>query len=347
MQTSQTASTAPITESLAARAWAWLKSWEGFLLVIFLVIFAFNAINTPSYLTVGNWVNLFQLYIEKIIVALIMAYLIINGEIDLSVASVMGLAAATLAVLFEKGAPVPIAILASLGVGLACGLFNGFWITVAGLPSLVVTLSGLITYRGLALVLLEDRSVGDFPAWLNQLGQQPLLWKLTFALLVFVFGIILATIILQYSGFGRYVYVIGSNQDVARYSGVRVRSVKMRLFAASGLVSALAGLLYAARLGAVRGSTADGFELDIITMVLLGGVSIFGGTGSLYGVVLSILIILNLRNGMGLANLSGHVQTGVVGALLILSVLVPNLVGRMQEILNRRRISRRSERASA
>lgn len=346
MQSNQTTVVAPSNERLVARAWAWLKTWEGFLLVIFLIIFAFNALNTPSYLTVGNWVNLFQLYIEKIIIALIMTYIIINGEIDLSVASVMGLAAATLAVLFENGAPIPVAILASLGVGLACGLFNGFWITVVGLPSLVVTLSGLITYRGLSLVLLEDRSVGNFPAWLNQLGQQPMLWKLTFSLLVFVAGIVLTTVILQYSGFGRYVYVIGSNQDVARYSGVRVRSVKMRLFVASGLVAALAGLLYAARLGAVRGSTADGFELDIITMVLLGGVSIFGGTGSLFGVLLSILIILNLRNGMGLANVSGHVQTGVVGALLILSVLVPNIASRVQESLNRRRVSRKSEASS-
>ena len=114
---------------------------------------------------------------------------------------------------------------------------------------------------------------------------------------------------------------------------------------ASGLVSALAGLLYAIRLGAVRGSTAEGFELDIITMVLLGGVSIFGGTGSLFGVLLSILIILNLRNGMGLANISGHVQTGVVGILLILSVLVPNLASRIQESLNRRRMSRKVETA--
>lgn len=138
------------------------------------------------------------------------------------------------------------------------------------------------------------------------------------------------------SGFGRYVYAIGNNKEVARYSGVNVRRVKMTLFVASGFVAGLAGVLYAAHLGAMRGSTADGFELDIITMVLLGGVSIFGGTGSLWGVLLSILIILNLRNGMGLANISGEVQKGVIGVLLILSVLVPNIVSRIQEVLRRR-----------
>jgi rhamnose transport system permease protein len=134
------------------------------------------------------------------------------------------------------------------------------------------------------------------------------------------------------------VYVIGSNKDVARYSGVKVRRVKMLLFTASGAIAAAAGLFFAARLGAVRGDLANSFELDIITMVLLGGVSIFGGSGSIYGVLLSILIVLNLRNGMALANITGHVQTGVIGVLLILSVLVPNMVAQVRSILSRRRM---------
>jgi rhamnose transport system permease protein len=110
------------------------------------------------------------------------------------------------------------------------------------------------------------------------------------------------------------------------------------LFIASGTVSALAGVLFAARLGSVRGDLALGFELDIITMVLLGGVSIFGGSGSIYGVLLSILIVLNLRNGMSLANITGHIQTGVIGILLILSVLIPNLTQTVRTAWNRRRI---------
>jgi rhamnose transport system permease protein len=133
-----------------------------------------------------------------------------------------------------------------------------------------------------------------------------------------------AAIVLQRSAFGRYIYVIGNNREVARYSGVRVRQIKMILFTASGLIAALAGLLLAARLGAVRGNTAEGFELDIITMVLLGGVSIFGGSGTLAGVALAILIVLNLRNGMSLVNITSNIQTGVIGAILILSVLIPN-----------------------
>jgi len=325
-----------------------LKSWEGLLLAILLVVFTVNALNTPAYLTVDNWVNLFQLYIEKIIIALVMTFVIINGEIDLSVASIMALSAAVMAYLHEQAVAFPIAVAAGLLAGLACGLFNGFWIAYVGLPSLVVTLAGLIAYRGLALVLVEDRSIGNFPEWFSRLGQEPLVWKLPFALLLFIVGAVLALIILHYSGFGRYVYAIGNSQDVARYSGVNVRRVKMTLFIASGLVAGLAGIMYAAHLGAMRGSTADGFELDIITMVLLGGVSIFGGTGSLWGVLLSILIILNLRNGMGLANISGEIQKGVIGVLLILSVLAPNIAVRIQETLNRRRrLSRAAEAAEA
>lgn len=317
-----------------------LKSWEGLLIVLLVAVIFSNAVQSPVYLTPQNWINLFQLSIEKIIVALVMTFIIINGEIDLSVASLMGLSACVLAWLYKQGQPMPVCILASLLVGLAAGAWNGFWIAFAGLPSLAVTLAGLIMFRGLALVLLEDKSIGEFPQWFNQLGQQPILGPLPLSLVLFFSGVVLAVIVLQFSGFGRYVYVIGNNKDVARYSGVQVRRVKMVLFIASAFVAALGGVLLAARLGAVRGSTGQGFELDIITMVLLGGVSIFGGTGTIFGVLLAILLILNLRNGMGLLNISGNAQTGVIGVLLIMSVLVPNLASRLQEGWQRRRISK-------
>ena len=326
--------------------WSFLRRWEGLLLILLIVIVVYNALNTPGYLTVNNWINLFQLSIEKIIVVLIMTFIIINAEIDLSVASVMGLSACLTGFLYAGGMPMEGALVMGLLAGVVAGLFNSFWIGIVGLPSLVVTLSGLIMFRGLAYVLLEDRSIGDFPAWFNQLGQQPLIGPFPLAMILFFVLLLFAIIILHYSGFGRYVYVIGNSKDVARYAGVRVMRTKMILFVASSTVAALAGLLYAARLGAVRGDMAVGFELDVITMVLLGGVSIFGGSGSLWGVLLSVLIILNLRNGMGLANLSGHVQTGVIGVLLILSVLAPNLTASARASLGRRR-ARRAAASSA
>jgi rhamnose transport system permease protein len=314
-----------------------LWRWEGLLLLILLAVIFYNALRTPGYLTVGNWVNMFELSIEKIIVALIMTFIIINAEIDLSVASVMGFAACTMGFLFAAGMPMGAAVAAGLSVGVLAGLFNSFWIGVVGLPSLVVTLAGLIGYRGLAYVLLEDRSIGEFPEWFNNLGQEPFAGPFPVAMLIFVVLLVIAIVVLHYSAFGRYVYVIGNSKDVARYAGVKVQRTKMILFVASATIAALAGVLYSARLGAVRGDSANGFELDIITMVLLGGVSIFGGSGSLWGVLLSILIILNLRNGMSLANMSGHMQTGVIGVLLILSVLLPNLAASAQAYWKRRR----------
>ncbi len=317
-----------------------LRGWEGLLLAILIVVVTFNAISTPHYLRLQNQINLFQLHIEKIIVALVMTFIIINGEIDLTVGSVMGLAGCVMAYLYEKGVPFEVCLLAGLLTGVLAGTFNGFMVSYVGLTSLIVTLAGLIGYRGLARVLLENRSIGNFPEWFNRLGQQPLVGPIPLALIVFFILLIAALIIMQWSGIGRLIYVIGNNREVARYSGVNVRRVKMSLFVVSGFISALSGLLLAARLGSMRGDTATGTELEVITMVLMGGVSIFGGTGSMFGVLLSILIILNLRNGMGLLNITGEIQTGVIGILLILSVLVPNIWQGVKEARSRHRVKR-------
>ena len=325
--------------SLAREIRRRLATWEGLLLAILAVIVVVTTLAVPGYLNPQNQINLLELSVEKAIVALALAFVIVSGEIDLSIASVMGLAAVLVASLGQRGVPFEVAIVAALLAGAICGLFNGYWVAIVGLPSLAVTLAGLIAYRGLALLLVEDRSIGNFPEWFNRLGQQPLVGPFPVALLILATLLVVATVLLQFSGFGRHVYVVGSNREVARFSGVRVTRVKLAVFTISGLVSAFAGVLLAARLGAVRGSTAQGFELDIITMVLLGGVSIFGGSGSMAGVILSILVILNLRNGLALANATGNTQAGVIGALLILSVLVPNLVGAARSRARRGRLA--------
>ena len=307
------------------RDWRWLLRWETLLAVILAIVIVANIQMSEHYLGVDNFVNLFQLSIEKIILALITAFVIINAEIDLSIASLMGLGACLFAWLYNQGVPAESAILIALAAGALCGAFNGLWIAFAGLPSLVVTLAGLVMFRGAARILLEDRSIGLFPQWFNDLGQPDLVGPLSFGIIVFVILFVVCLIVLHFTAFGRYVYIIGNNRHAARYAGIKVRRTKMILFTMSGLVSSLSGLLLAARLGTVRANVAEEFELDIITMVLLGGVSIFGGTGTLIGVGLSILVVLNLRNGMSLANYSGNIQTSVVGVLLIASVLLPNL----------------------
>jgi rhamnose transport system permease protein len=300
-----------------------LRSWEGFLFLVLVLIYALNTANSPVFLTVGNQINMFQLSVEKIIVALVMTFVIINGEIDLSVASVMGLAACAFGWMVQAGVPGGWAIVIALMIGFACGAFNALFIVGFGIPSLVVTLATMIAFRGLARVLVEDRGITDFPDWFDALGQQGLIGPVTLAILIFAILAVISFLILQRTTFGRKVYFIGANRAVAEYSGLDVRAVKAKIFIASGVVSALAGLLFAARVGAVRGDVANGFELDIITMVLLGGVSIFGGAGTMSGTILAILIVLALRNGMALQNITGHIQTGVLGLLLILSVMVP------------------------
>ena len=308
---------------MIARLRTTLTSWEGFLFGVLLALILVNAIASPFFLTVGNQINMFQLSIEKIIVALVMTFVIINGEIDLSVASIMGLSACAFGWLFQQGVPAGGAVAIALAIGVLCGAFNAFWIVGFGIPSLVVTLATMIAFRGFARVLLEDRGATDFPGWFDALGQRGLIGPVTLAMIIFAVFAAIGVLILQRTAFGRKVYFIGANRAVAEYSGLDVRAVKARIFIASGVISALAGLLFAARVGAVRGDIASGFELDIITMVLLGGVSIFGGAGTMSGTILAILIVLNLRNGMALANITGHIQTGVLGILLILSVMVP------------------------
>lgn len=308
------------------REWVRGHRWEALMLVVVAITVVVNALISPFYLGLDNFVNLFWLSNEKIIVALIMTFIIISGEIDLSVASVMGFSAAVMATVHETGSvPFMVAILAGLIAGGLAGMVQGLVVTRFGIPSLVVTLAGLIGFRGAARVLMEDQSVGDFPAWFDTMGQQKIVGPFPVALLLFAAGLVLAWIMLERNAVGRKVYVIGNSAEVARFSGVDVDGLKLRLFITSGLIAGLAGVLFAARLGSVRGSLAEFFELDIITMVLLGGVSIFGGVGSMFGVALAIFAVLNIRNGLGLANVDGIIQTGVVGLLLIGSVVLPNL----------------------
>ena len=319
---------------------SWIKKinisgWEKFLLAILISSLIVNSFLSPVFWTVGNQVSLFQISIEKIIVALAMTLIIVNGEIDLSVASIMGLAACAFGWLHQQEVGAEWAILIVLLIGILAGGFNAFWITIIGLPSLVVTLAMLVAYRGMARILVKDTSIGKFPEWFTELGQQGLLGPVPFSIILFFVLLIILYIFLQKTRYGRMIYAIGNSAPVAQYSGLPVARVKAGLFIFSGFISALAGLLFAARVGAIRGDVALGFELDIITMVLLGGISIFGGSGTLFGALLAMLIVLNLRNGMALDNITGHLQTGVIGSLLILSVLLPNAKEKLGKILHK------------
>jgi rhamnose transport system permease protein len=313
------------------REWLSARSWTALLAAVLVVSFVFNVGQSEGYLSVSNFVNLFELSIEKIIVVVVMTFVIVAGEIDLSVASVMGFTACVAAGLHEHGVlPFSLIVVISLAVAATVGLVHGLLVTKLGLPSLVVTLAGLIGWRGAARVLVEDRSVGDFPEWFDALGQNDLLGPLPFSIVLFLVLLAAGAVILLRTDIGRYLYVIGDNTEVARFAGVAVDRVRRWLFVASSTTAGVAGLLFASRLGTARADLANGYELEIITVVLLGGVSIFGGSGRMSGVALAILIFLNIRNGLGLAGIDGTTQTGVIGVILIASVIAQHVFERLE-----------------
>lgn len=320
------------------------RSWEFLLVVLLILAGILGTILSPFFLNFSSMSLMVSGFMERAIVALIMTLIIISGEIDLSVASTMGLAGAVLGATWSAGIPLWMGIVLALAVGAAAGLVNALFITQFLLPSLVVTLATLGLYRGLASVVLGDQAISDFPSWFTSFGFGTVPgtlvpWSLVvFALLASIFAVVL-----HRSWIGRQIYATGSNAEAAKFSGVRVLRLKLSLFVVSGLMAALAGIILTARLSSARSDNALGFELDIIAAVLLGGVFIFGGRGSLGGVILALFLIATLRTGLSLADVSSNVQIALVGALLILSVLGPNVAGRIREAVNRRQVVSESQ----
>jgi len=317
-----------------------LRSWEAFLVLLLLLACGLGITLSPYFLTGFNISSLTRDLMEKAIMALPMTLIIIAGEIDLSVASVLGLASVLLGVAWNAGVPLWLCICLVLIIGAAAGLLNGLLVTRLGLPSLVVTLGTLALYRGLAYVIIGDQAVSNFPSDFTAFGFGSVPGTLLpWPFIVFVLLALLFLALLHRSWVGRQIYATGNNQEAARFAGIQVARLKLALFVLSGLLAALAGVIFTSRFASARPDNALGFELDVVTIVLLGGVNIFGGRGTLVGVILSLFIIGALRNALGLANISGDIQNIVVGILLIFSVLGPNVAQRIQEALARKRLA--------
>src|SRR5260370_24184277 len=315
-----------------------LVSWEALLVLLLLIGVVIGSVLSPFFLSSFNLENaLPSNTMEIAIMALPMTLIIIAGALDLSVASLLGLASVVLCLLWQSGHPLWLAIGAALLVGLVAGCLNGLLVTRLALPSLVVTIGTLALYRGLAYVVLGDQAVSNFPTAFTNLGfgtlpgiQLP--WSgLIFAILAAIF-----VVVLHFSRWGRQLYAMGNNKEAARFSGINVSRVKLVLFILSGVIAALAGVIFTARVSSARPDNAVGFELSVVTVVLLGGVNIFGGRGSLLGVVLAIFIVAILQNVLGLLNISGDIQSLMIGLLLILSVLGPNIARRISVVFTRR-----------
>jgi rhamnose transport system permease protein len=277
--------------------------------------------------------------IPVLLIAMPMTLVIITGEIDLSVASIAGLTSAVLGVLWHGGLDIGLALVLSLIVGVVAGVFNGILVAVVGLPSLAVTIGTLALFRGLALVVIGDNAVADFPPVLNQfvtskLGATGIPTVMILVLLiVVVFGVVL-----HFTPFGRGLYAIGYSKEAARFVGIDVERSKFWLYVACGLVAAIAGIYWTLRYSSARSDNAAGLELTVIAAVLLGGVSIFGGKGSIPGVVASVLLIGTINYALRLGRVSDVVLIIVTGTLLIVSVILPSITSAVARWRHERRV---------
>jgi rhamnose transport system permease protein len=317
-------------------AWQRLVRWESLLVVALLALIVIGNALSPFFLTTGNFANLIAALMEVAIMALPMTLIIVAGEIDLSVESMAGLSSALLGFLWAAGVPLQAAIPIVLLAGALGGLLNGVLVARAALPSLVVTLGTLALFRGLALIVLGPRGISDFPTAFTELGFGHVPGTdIPWPFVVFLGIAAVLGVVLHRTWIGRHVYAIGRNGGAARFSGVRVTRVKIGLFVLSGLIAALAGIILTARLSSARADAATGMTLTVVTVVLLGGVNIFGGSGSIPGVALAVLVVAVMQNALRLANVTVEVQSIALGLLLLLSVVIPNSAHRAKSAIDR------------
>jgi rhamnose transport system permease protein len=300
-----------------------LARWEVFLLFVLIGTFLCGAQVSRYFLTASNISIALAGMTPAALVALPMTLIIITGEIDISVGSMVGLCASFMAICLEHGLPVEVAMLLGIVVGTLAGLINGLLVVYGALPSLVVTIGTLALYRGIAQIVLNERGVSGFPEWYQNLGfgtigSTPVPWSSLIFLLLFI-GF---AIFLHATHWGRALYAIGNNLGAARFSGIDVKRAILGVFVASGAMSSLAAIVLTAYLASARADTATGLELPVITAVVLGGVNIFGGSGTMPGVLIALLVLAFVQNALGLAGVTPEEQQIVTGSVLIVTLIV-------------------------
>lgn len=316
--------------------------WEVILVLLLALTVIVNTLVSPYFLDVYNLADASFNFSEKAIIALAMALLILVREIDLSVAAIVALAAMGIGYGAEAGYGPAALFAIGIGIGALCGIFNGVLVTWFSLPSIVVTIGTMSLFRGITQVVLGDQAKTKYPQAFLDLGQSyfiklketgiPWLFvpPVPLSFLIFLVLALLFGLVLHRTAIGRQLFAIGSNPVAARFSGVPVARLRFLLFVVSGLLSGLAAALLTARLGSMRSNIGVGWELDIVTMVILGGVSIAGGVGSILGVVLAVLVLGLVTFGMSLNNIPGQVVSVYIGALLIAVIAIPRIVERLR-----------------
>jgi rhamnose transport system permease protein len=306
----------------------YLLRHEAILAVLLVLALIVLAMQSDRFFTLDNLLNQGRLMAEVGLVALAMTFVIVSAGIDLSVGSILGLVAILLGVFWQKlGLPLPLAMLLGVVVGGVAGLVNGLIITRFRVPPLIATLATLALYRGLAEGISQARSVRGYPEWFFVLGQGEVLGVPT-QLWIFLACALIAAIVLGMSTFGRATYVTGANAVAARFSGIPVDRTILLIYTASGLISGLAAIIFVSRVSTTRSDMGTGLELDVITAVVLGGTSIFGGRGTIIGTLLGLVLMQALKNGLALAGVKGDGTIVVIGLILIATIVISNLVRR-------------------
>lgn len=308
-----------------------LFQWEFFLILIFIGINIMNACISPHYLSVSGLLTATSSFLEKAFIALPMAYVLVLGEIDISVGATVALSSVIMAESYNKlGLPMAVAVLICLLIGTLCGWINGMILTrFTELAPMIVTLGTMILYRGIATMILENQASGGFPEWFSELywgsiGEVP------YMLIFFVVCAVVFGIVLHKTTFGRGLYAIGSNRTASKYAGVQVQKTRLIVYTITGLFAAVTAVFLTSRMGTTRPNIAEGYELDAISMVVLGGITTQGGKGRFPGVIIAVFIIGFLRYGLGLINVPSQAMLIIIGALLIITVMIPNLnLGRL------------------
>jgi rhamnose transport system permease protein len=339
-----TAAPAPETgrsdQGLGGRVRSVLGRWEGLLLGLIVVMLIAGAGLSDEFLSTDSFTTGSLDFSEVALMALALTLVIVAAEIDLSVASVLALSSALMAELWNSGMPLELIMPICLVAGAACGVFNGLLVTRLGLPSLAVTIGTLALFRGLAFVVIGDESVTDFPAtWTDRAFGNFAGTFIPNTMVLFGILAVAFAVLLHATPFGRSIYAIGANEEAAYFSGLRVKRNKLILFTLCGLVAALAGIVITLRNSTAAANVGSGFELTAITAVLLGGVSIFGGRGTIVGVILALFLLGGIQKALLLSeSISSYWIQIVTGVLLVGSVLGPNIARRISEA--RRRSSR-------
>ncbi len=310
--------------------WRGAIRWETGLVLVLIAVLIFGASESTSFTDPSTvfYLGINTGYIA--IMALPMTFIVITGEIDLSVASMLGLSGATVGYLWHHGWGIWPAFAVALLVGLVGGALNGVLVAKVGLPSIAVTIGTLTLFRGLAEVLLGSLTVpgiGDrqFPDSLTNIGAASIPGtQLSWSMLIFIVLAVVFGVVLHLTPLGRSMIATGLQPDAARFAGIRVQRIKFGLYVLSGVLCAFAGILLTMQNASVSYGAGTGLELNVVAIVLFGGVSIFGGRGTILGVVLSVAIVGSLQMALTQMNVSPDKQNIVTGVLLLISVIVPN-----------------------